>query len=147
MKTTNIIREFFGIRYRHASFGARPDLTHPELVNHPLAEGQYIVQETETMTDAYIAAHAEMGKKIANGFKMGCPAVSGSVEIFRAVEHEPVTLPVCDSDPNGELFGMRTVTMTITATDEIPAIPHFSSSPLSNYHPVNGRITPKTIDA
>lgn len=137
-----VTREFFGIRYRHADFGARPDQTHPELVCHPLSEGQYIVQEHGSMADAFMAAHAVIGTAVAEGPRKGNSIAGGGVEVFRAVEHDPVT--------EIGLFGEEViVTMKIMAVEPVNGIPHFASTSLSSYHPVNGvatglAATPKT---
>lgn len=143
-KTVAVIREFYAIRYSHAEFGARPDQTHATMVSHPLSEGRYVVQECETMTAAYIAAHAAMGTIIENGPLKGRSMAGGGVQVIRAVEHEPVQ--VGEEDEMWLDAFVKTVTMTITASDTIPAIPHFASGPLSRYTPVNGWDVPKTIE-
>lgn len=97
-KTVPVIREFFAIRYTHSNFGARPDQTHPEMVTHPLSDGRYVVQECETMTAAYVAAHAVIGQLVDEGPLKGRSMVRGDVEVIRAVEHEPVTTTLSD-DP------------------------------------------------
>ena len=148
MTTANVIREFYAIRYSHADFGARPDQTHSEMVAHPLSDGRFVVVECETMTAAYIAAHAAIGAVMQEGPMKGRSIVGSGVEVIRAVEHDPVTLGAGAGAGAGDpFFGMfaRVVTMTITASDSIPGIPHFASGRLSNYHPVNGVVTPKTI--
>jgi hypothetical protein len=146
MASVTVIREFFAIRYSHAEFGARPDQTHPEMVAHALSEGRYVVQECDTMTAAYIAAHAAMGTIIQDGPLKGRSMAGNGVEVVRAVEHEPVAQDM--SEEEALIFGdaFLPVTMTITGSDTIPAIPHFASGKLSRYNPVNGWDVPKTID-
>lgn len=143
-KTVAVIREFFAIRYSHSDFGARPDQTHPDMVSHPLADGRYVVQECETMTAAYVAAHAAIGQLVENGPLKGRSIVGGDVEVIRAVEHEPVTLHSDDPMVSG-IWGDKVVVMTITGTDHVKGIPHWSSAPLTRYHPVNGWEVPATI--
>lgn len=143
MAQLDVIREFFAIRYSHAEFGARPDQTHPPMVGHPLAEGRYVVQEFDTPTAAYIAAHAAMGTIIQDGPLKGRSMAGGGVDVLRVVEHAAYQ-PI-NGDPFLDAFDMP-VSMTITASDSIPGIPHFASGPLSRYNPVNGWDVPKTIE-
>lgn len=139
-------REFYAIRYSHSTFGARPDLTHPDMVAHALSDSRYIVQECVTMTAAYVAAHAVIGSIITDGPLKGRSAVGGNVEVLRVAEHEPVEV-----DDGLGIFsstdGKKTVTMTITGIDVIEGVPHFATAPLSRYNPVNGWTTPATVDA
>jgi hypothetical protein len=118
---------------------------HPEMVSHALSGNKYIVEECETMTEAYIAAHAAIGEVLMSGPLKCRSKVNGDVEVLRVAEHEPVEV-----DDGLGIFsatdGKKTVTMTITGVDVIPGIPHWASAPLSRYHPVNGSSAPHTID-
>ena len=148
MTTAKVTREFFGVRYAHAEFGARPDLSHPHMLIHPLSEGMYVVVECPTMTAAYIAAHAAIGRTLDTGPLAGRSMVGTAVEVFRAVEHEPVTvLPEgCDPDDIFGAFLAREVTMTIVASAQIQGVPDWATGPLSNYHPVNGIVAQTTVE-
>lgn len=145
MQTVSVIREFFAIRFSHAEFGARPDLTDPTMVDHPLSDGRYVVRECESMTAAYKAAHAAIGDSFADGPLKGRSVVNGNVEVLRVAEHPPTPIRHDDSVWD-ELIGPKTVTMTITGVDVVRGIPHWACAPLSRYHPLNGWDVPTTID-
>lgn len=145
MAQLDVIREFFAIRFERSDFGARPDQTHPHLVDHPLSEGRYVVREFDTPTAAYIAGHAAMATIIQDGPLKGRSMASGGVEVIRAVEHAAYQ-PIGDSTDMFLFAFELPVTMTITGMDKIPGIPHFAEGPLSRYNPVNGWDVPKTID-
>lgn len=144
-KTVPIIREVFAIRFSHSEFGARPDQTHPHMVDHPLSEGRYVVQECESMTDAYLAAHAAIGQTVADGPLKGRSIVGGDVEIIRAVEHEPVETTWTDDPLWTGIMGTKVVSMTINGRDTVKGIPHWASAPLTRYNPVNGWDAPATV--
>lgn len=144
MTTAKVLREFFAIRYSHSEFGARPDLTHPEMVSHPLSEGKYIVKECANMTDAYIAAHSEIGMKVQSGPLEGRSSVGSDVEVIRVAEHEPVEMDD-GLGPFSETNGVKTVTMTITGSDLVKGVPHWATAVLSRYNPVNGWESPETL--
>jgi hypothetical protein len=97
------------------------------------------------MTEAYIAAHAAMGTIIQDGPLKGRSMAGNGVEVVRAVEHAPFNRVGDGTDMFLYQFDLP-VTMTITGSDRIPAIPHFASGKLSRYNPVNGWDVPKTID-
>lgn len=144
MPTSKVIREFFAIRYSHAEFGARPDLTHAHMLQHELSEDRFVFVECADMIDAYTMAHAAIGTKIETGPLKGTSQVSGNVEVLRVAEHEPVQMAVGQS-----ILGedeMRCVTMTITGKALIQGVPHFAQAELTRYHPVNGWVVPATIE-
>lgn len=143
-----VIREYYVIRYGHALFGARPDQTHPDMVAHPLSDGRYVVEEADSMSAAYIAAHRVIGSTLAEPkYLAGRSMAPGGVDVLRVAEIEPCTV----QDANelvefGILPPSRTITHVITGTEHIAGIPHFASAGLSRYDPVNGWPVPSEVD-
>ena len=139
MTTVNVTHENYAVRYTHIEFGARPDLTHPKLVSHELSNRSKVVVEYDNVEDAYRAAHRLIADKVCKG----------DVEVVRITHHGPIR-----AKDTGTLFAYLDddeaepviYTMSITATDIVSGIPHFTDAKFSRYHPVNGWVIPTTID-
>ena len=140
MTTVNVTHENYAVRYTHIEFGARPDLTHPELVSHELSNRSKVVAEYNNLEDAYRAAHRLIADKVCQG----------DVEVVRITHHDPIR-----TKDTGNLFAYLDddeaeplmCTMSITASDTVRGIiPHYANDKFSRYHPVNGWVIPTTID-
>lgn len=135
-----VISENYGVRYSGAGFGARPDLTDPELVSHPLSEGKKIVREYASFKEAFLEAHRLIGSGESQG----------DVDVIRITHHEPYQRHtgffLSVFEPN-ESTPKETVTMTVTGVHTIEGMPHFTSvKHLSRQHPVNGWVIPESIE-
>lgn len=146
MKTLKVTKENYGIKYSGKGFGARPDLTHPELVRHELSEDKHIVIEFESFKGAFLAAHRVISDDQSQG----------DISIIRITHHEPYQryfgfmVEACDPENEDELDTLclkETVTMTITGETVISGMPHFTDAKaLGRYHPVNGWVIPESIE-